>query len=59
MEKQIMFKKKGRADYMGFSWFYLYINGEPSLKNGAHVAYHCTDSEHAMRVYNQEINKAL
>lgn len=52
----VTFKRKGRTDYMGFTWFSVYVDGQPLMKDGVHVAYHCLDKEHAMAVH-MEINK--
>lgn len=50
----ISFKAKGRADFMGFKWYYAYdAQGNPILENGIHLAYKATDAAHASRMHDQ------
>ena len=49
----LKFRKISLTDYMGFSWYGAYKNGEEVLVNGVHLQFHAMSKEHAMRMYNQ------
>ncbi len=53
MENVITFKKAGRADYMGFTWFKVYVNGSPLMEQGVHLSYHAFNEDHALKMHNQ------
>ena len=53
MENVITFKKAGRADYMGFAWFKVYVNESPLMEQGVHLSYHAFNEDHALKMHNQ------
>jgi hypothetical protein len=55
----ITFKRVGRTDYMGYTWYYVYVDGQPFIKNGVHVAYHSLDKKHAFDMHIQMNGKEV
>ena len=58
LKKMIMkvmskFRKISLTDYMGFSWYGAYKNGEEVLVKGVHLQIHAMSKAHAMGIYNQ------
>jgi len=53
--------KKGNEDVSGFTWHYVYEDGEPVMENGVHVAYNSKNAVHAKATDEQliEIRKAI
>ena len=49
----IEFRKMSTGDYMGFSWYGVYRDGEEVLVKGVHLQLHAMDRTHAQRMYNQ------
>ena len=47
------FKRMSTEDYMGFSWYGVYRDGEEVLVKGVHLQIHAMSKAHAMRIYNQ------
>jgi hypothetical protein len=51
----IRFKAEGSKDYMGFTWFGVYNNGEPVYKRGVHIRYNAKDAISAEKMWDKDI----
>jgi hypothetical protein len=47
------FRAMGKEDYMGFTWYGAYENGNKVLKSGVHLQYKALDKNHAIRIHKQ------
>ena len=53
MKNVVTFEKAGKADYMGFAWFKVYMNESPLIEQGIHLSYLALNKEHASKMHNQ------
>ena len=50
---EITFRKRGKEDSMGFTWYGAFQGGEKVMKQNQHLSYKAIDASHAKRMYDQ------